>query len=180
MARVKLVEKDGADTALKEIYQRSEDQGRPVLNLVKLLANCPRMASDYLRYGGSVLRGENVPMKLRELATLRVGAIAGADYEFLHHTPLGVSAGLTRRQIDEIANWPGSSLFDETERLVLGFTDQVAGDNRVTDETFAAMRAVFSEHDIVELTMVIAYFVMLCRILVTFQLELEPGFSPDA
>jgi len=179
MARVSLLAKEQVAPAFREMYQRSEERGQEVLNIVKLLANCPQMGPEYLRFAGSVLRGENVPMKLRELATLRVGNLAGADYEFLHHIPLGLSAGLTRTQVDEIGAWEESSEFDEQERVVLLYTDQVARDNNVTDETFAGLRAFFSEHEVVELTLVIGYFVMLCRILVAFQLELEPGFRPD-
>ncbi len=179
MARVRLLEKKQVVPAFREVYQRSEERSQEVLNIVKLLANCPQMGIDYLRFAGAVLRGEDVPMKLRELATLRVGNLAGADYEFLHHIPLGLSAGLTRKQINDISAWEKSSEFSEQERTVLLYTDQVARDNHVTDETFANLRVFFSEHDIVELTLVIGYFIMLCRILVSLQLELEPGFRPE-
>ena len=179
MARVNLLEKKQVAPVFREVCQRSEERSQEVLNIVKLLANCPQMGPEYLRFAGAVLRGEDVPMKLRELATLRVGSVAGADYEFLHHIPLGLIAGLTRKQIDDISTWEESSEFDEQERAVLLYTDQVARDNNVTDETFAKLRTFFSEHDIVELTLVIGYFIMLCRILVALQLELEPGFRPE-
>ena len=177
MARVALLNKEQVSESFREMYWRIEERGQEVLNVVKLVANCPQMGQEYFRFAGSVLRGENVPMKYRELATLRVGNLAGADYEFLHHTPLGLSAGLTREQIDKIGAWAESSLFDELEKTVLRYTDEVARDNCVTDETFEKLRGYFSEHDVVELTLVIGYFVMLCRILVALQLELEPGFS---
>jgi len=179
MARVGLLSKEQVSESFREMYRRSEERGQEVLNVVKLLANCPQMGQEYFRFAGSVLRGENVPMKYRELATLRVGNLAGADYEFLHHTPLGLTAGLTRKQINEIDTWSESTEFDEQERTVLRYTDEVARDNCVTDETFQKLREYFSEHDVVELAIVIGYFIMLCRILVAFQLDLEPGFSPE-
>ena len=177
MARVALLNKEQVSDSFREMYRRIEEQGQEVLNVVKLVANCPQMGQEYFRFAGSVLKGENVPMKYRELATLRVGNLAGADYEFLHHTPLGLSAGLIREQINEIGTWTESSLFDEQEQTVLRYTDEVARDNCVTDETFEKLREYFSEHDVVELTLVIGYFVMLCRILVALQLEMEPGFK---
>ena len=179
MARVSLLEKEQVADSLREMYQRSEERGQQVLNVVKLVANCPQMGTEYLRFAGSVVRGETVPMKLRELATLRVGNLAGADYEFLHHTPLGLAAGLTRKQIDEIGDWEKSSEFDDQERAVLRYTDEIARDNDLTDETFGKLRGLFNEHDVVELTLVIGYFLMLCRILVALQLELEPGLKPE-
>jgi len=109
MARVSLLEKEQVAPSFREVYQSSEERSQEVLNIVKLLANCPQMGLDYMRFAGAVLRGEGVPMKLRELATLRVGSVAGADYEFLHHIPLGLIAGLTRKQIDNISTWEESS-----------------------------------------------------------------------
>jgi alkylhydroperoxidase family enzyme len=78
-----------------------------------------------------------------------------------------------------MGKWQTSSLFDEQERIVLRYTDEITRDNSVSDQTFSKLRESFSEHDIVELTLVIGYFIMLCRILVALRLELEPGFSPD-
>jgi alkylhydroperoxidase family enzyme len=177
MARIRLLEKPEVAPAFKEMYERSEEQGRPVLNVVKLLANCPQIGPEYFRFAGSILRGENVPMKLRELATLRVGKLNGSDYEFDHHIPLGLRGGLSRDQIDGLGDWEGSSLFDDEERLVLRFTDEMARDNAVSDETFGLLRERFSEHDVLELALVIGYFLMLCRILVAFRVENEAGFT---
>lgn len=177
MARINLLDREQAPPAFGAIYERSEEQGRPVLNIVRLLAHCPEMGSEYFRFAGSVLRGESVPMRLRELATLRVGKLNGADYAFEHHIPLGLRGGLTRGQIDAVGSWEASGLFGDDERLVLRFADEMARDNDVSDETFALLRERFSEHDILELALVVGYFLMLCRILAAFRVENEPGFT---
>ena len=174
MPRVSLVEKDQAHPTYREIYQGQEERGFRVLNIIKVLAHCPKIGLNYQRLAGSVLRGENVPANLRELATLRVGNLAQAEYEFSHHVPLALRAGVSQKQIDEISDWATSAEFNDQERAVLSYTDEVARDNKVTDDTFARLRSFFSEHDIVELTILIGYFVMLCRILIALQIELEP------
>jgi len=178
MTRISLPDEAEISRALPEIFQPGRERSAPVLNIARLVALCPGMGGQYLRFAGAVLRGENVPMRLRELATLRVAHLGGAEYAFQHHIPLGQAAGLTGPQIEAIRHWEDSPEFDDTERLVLAYTDAVARDGQVSDDTFAAMQAVFSDHDIVELTLVIAYFVMLGRILVAFQVDLEPGFTP--
>lgn len=173
MARISLLEKEQVSPAFREFYQAQEERGFPVLNIVKLLAHCPEIGLNYQRFAGSVIRGEEVPVKLRELATLRVGYLAQAKYQFSHHTRVGLRVGLSQKQIDDISDWGASTEFNDQEQAVLGYTDEVARDNKVTDETFAKLQGFFSEHDIVELTIVIGYFVMLCRILNAFQVELE-------
>ena len=58
---------------------------------------------------------------------------------------------------------------------MLGYTDELAQDIRVKDETFARLRDFFREHAIVELAAAISYYCMVCRILAALQIELESG-----
>ncbi|MDP3880444.1 MAG: hypothetical protein Q8Q07_09115, partial [Dehalococcoidales bacterium] len=87
----------------------------------------------------------------------------------------GLQCGISQQQIDEISNWSASKLFTEEERAVLAYTDEVTRDIKVKNETFARLRSLFSEHTIVELTALIGYYCMVCRILVALDVELEPG-----
>lgn len=91
-----------------------------------------------------------------------------------NHTPIGLQAGVSQNQIDEISDWAVSTEFNDQERAVLGYTDEVTRDIRVKDETFAKLRDFLNEHAIVELTASISYYCMVSRILVALQIELEP------
>jgi len=51
----------------------------------------------------------------------------------------------------------------------------VATSIKVKEETFARLQNFFNEHEIVELTVTIGYYGMVCRILVALQIELEPA-----
>ena len=43
MARVKLLEKEDVDPMVKQIYQKIEDSGSEVINLLKALAHSPKI-----------------------------------------------------------------------------------------------------------------------------------------
>ena len=58
---------------------------------------------------------------------------------------------------------------------MLQYTDEVAQNIKVTDETFAVLKQYFSDHAIVELTTTIGYYGMVCRILVGLQIDIEAG-----
>ena len=174
MPRVSLVEKDQAHPVVKELYQKNEEQGWPVINLFKVMGHCPYIGLNFQRMGNSILRGEELSPILRELAILRVGVLAQSEYEFSKHTVIGKEAGVSQKQIDGISNWVSSPEFNEEERAVLAYTDEVATSIRVKDETFAKLQNFFNEHEIVELTVTIGYYGMVCRILVALQVELEP------
>jgi AhpD family alkylhydroperoxidase len=123
--------------------------------------------------GNSILKGEELSPKLRELAILRVGFLANCRYEFTQHTPIALRAGLRKKQIDELGQWKLSKEFTDEEKAVLAYTDEVAVIVQVKDETFNELRRFLSEHSTVELTTTIAYYGMACRILEALQVDME-------
>jgi len=125
------------------------------------------------RLGNSILTGEELPPKLREIAILRVGSLTKSDYEFTQHTRVGLSADLTREQIEAIHDWQSSPLFNEQERAVLAYADEIDRDIKVSDDIFTTLKGFLSEHAIVELTVVIGYYGMVCRFLIALDVDLE-------
>jgi alkylhydroperoxidase family enzyme len=173
MARVSFVEKEQAQPPIKEAYQRQEDQNAQVLNLLKVLAHCPWIAHNFMRLGNSILRGEELPARLRELAILRVGELLQAEYEFTHHIPLALQAGVDKEEINQLSNWVSTEVFDREEQAVLRYAEELTKNVAASDDTFEELRNLFNERCIVELTVVIGYYNMACRILVGLQIELE-------
>jgi alkylhydroperoxidase family enzyme len=174
MTRVTLVEKEQAHPMVKELYSKNEAISGRIINLWKVMGHCPYIGLNFQRLGNSILKGEGLPPKLRELAILRVGSLAQSEYEFKQHTAIALQCGVGQKQIDEIVDWAASEQFDERERAVLAYTDAVARDIRVRDETFARLRTFLNEEETIELTAVIGYYGMACRILVALEVDLEP------
>jgi len=174
MARVAYVEKDQADPKVRDLYHKIEDHGDKLLNLFKVMGHCPYIGLNFQRVGNSILHGEELPGNLRELAILMVGHINGSAYEFTQHVRIGLENGVRQEQIDQIGTWQNSEEFDDRERAVLQYTDEVTRHIGAGDATFASLKAFFSDHAIVELTAVIGYYAMVCRILVALHVDLEP------
>ncbi|HEY42231.1 MAG TPA: carboxymuconolactone decarboxylase family protein [Dehalococcoidia bacterium] len=174
MQRISLVEKDQAHPLIKETYQKLEDQGSQVLNLYKVMAHCPHIGLNFQRLGNSILRGEGLAATFRELAILRVANLAQAEYEFVKHAAVALRVGVRQKQIDEISDWANSAEFNDQERVVLRYTDEVTQGTGVSDTTFADLQTFLNEPAIVELTTAIGYYGMVAKILTTLQIELEP------
>ncbi len=173
MARVSLLSNEQAAPEIREMFEKIEANGFRVINLYRVMAHCPRVGRYFLRLGNSILFKGGVPPNLRELAILRVGNICQANYEFTQHVPIALQTGVKREQVDALPDWEKSGEFNERERAVLRYTDEVTKNIRVKDETFAAVRSFLSEEGIVELTTTIGYYGMVSRILEAFQVELE-------
>lgn len=173
MARVGLVNKEQATPEIRERFQKMEEKGFRILNVFRVMAHCPQVGYHFLRLGNSILFQGTVPPALRELAILRVGHINQARYEWTHHVPIALRVGVREEQIDSLHDWKNSEKYNERERAVLQYTDEVTRDIRVKDDTFAALREFLNEEGIVELTTTIGYYGMVCRILEALRVELE-------
>ncbi|MCP4756936.1 MAG: carboxymuconolactone decarboxylase family protein [Proteobacteria bacterium] len=173
MARIKMLEKAEVEAEAIEIYQKAEDSTGKVINLFKILAHSPKTLRDWNRLGTTILMKGVLSPKLRELAIVRVGELAQAQYELTAHRRIGMETGLTQVQIDDVAAWEGSSNFDEQERAVLRYTDEVTLNIKASDEAYAAIEKHFSPKEIVELTVAIGYYGMVCRFLETLQVDPE-------
>ena len=91
--------------------------------------------------------------KLRELGQARAGFARGSQFVFSQHCKALRAAGFSEAQIEAIPHWASTDLFDEVERAVLAYTDDlVLQGGRVADGTFAQLKAHLSEVEIIELT----------------------------
>jgi len=173
MARVRLLEKEDVDPTVREIYQKVEDSGNEVINLLKALAHSPKICRDWNRLGITLLLKGQLSPKLRELAILRVGVLAKANYEWTKHVPMALAAGAIQEQIDALSDWMNSKEFNAQERAVLRYTDEVSQDIRASDDTFSKIREFLTQQEIIELTVTIGYYGMVCRTLESLRIELE-------
>jgi 4-carboxymuconolactone decarboxylase len=173
MARVKLLEKDEADPMVGQMFQKIEDSGNDVINLMKALAHSPKICRDWNRMGVTLLMKGDLSPKLRELAILRVGDLAKSNYEWTKHVPIALMTGASQEQVDALPNWADAGCFDEQERAVLQYTDELALNIRASDETFKGITEFLSQKEIVELTTTIGFYGMVSRTLEALQIELE-------
>ena len=175
MARISYLQKEQADPFIKEAFQKLEDQKLLILNLFKVVGHCPRIARNFMRLGDAILRKDDLSPKFRELAILRVGYLNRAVYEYTKHVPMGRNEGLSQVQIDSIPDWTNSNKFDENERAVLSYTDEVTLLVKATDATFNKIKGFLDEAGIVKLTATIGYYGMVCRILESLEVDLDAG-----
>jgi len=173
MARVRLIEKEQAPPEVREIFQKIEDNEAKILNLYKVVANSPGLLLNFIRLGNSVIGWMELPSRLREIVILRVARLTGSEYEWAQHAPVALQVGVSQKQLDSISDWKNSAEFNNKERAVLQYTDEVAQKVKVTDQTFNALKNFLNEQTIVELTMTIGYYEMVARLLVPLQVELD-------
>jgi alkylhydroperoxidase family enzyme len=120
-----------------------------------------------------------LPAALRELALARTGWVAESSFVFAQHCKLLQRLGTSEDKIAAIPSWASRSCWTEVERLVLAYTDGLAGGRgRVDDSTFAAVRTHFTDVQILELTFMVCTYVSSATLCRALRLELDDRGDP--
>jgi len=180
MARVRLIEKEQAPPEIKELFQQIEGNGARIINFYKVLANSPHVARNVVRLGNSLISRTTLSPKLRELTIMRIAKLCDCEYEWVQHTPVALQSGVSRAQVDAIGSWKESNNFDEEERAILQYVDEVAQNVKVADATFQALSKYLNEQNIVEITLAIGWWGMLARLFVPLEVEVDERSAGSA
>jgi len=96
---------------------------------------------------------------LRELGQSRAGWAAGSQFVFSQHCKSLRDLGVSEDKIQSIPTWSVALCYEETERLVLAYTDCLVYEHgRVPDALFAALQDRLSDEEILELTYITALY----------------------
>ncbi len=180
MARLPLVSKNSEDPVLKAIFERINARDIDVPNLYLTIANAPLMLQAWIGLTWP-LRHEGVsPRSLRELVIMRVAQAEKATYVWAHHWDMAISAGISAEQLESLADWRAAGLFDETQAATLAYAEEVIGNAGVKDATFTNIRNLFSEAEIVELTLAATFYLNLAHFARALWIEPEPKYADHA
>ena len=97
--------------------------------------------------------GATLPHELLLLATTRVAMLNGCAFCQDIKRALAVRRKLGTAKFDALAEWRTSTVFAARERAALAFVEQATLAKKVSDATFAELRAHFDDREIAELTL---------------------------
>ena len=160
---------------LAEILSKTliRPDGQPI-NIFGTLAHHPRALKRFNVFGGLLLNGL-LPAREREIVILRVGWNCRAVYEFGQHTLIGRRSGLSDTEIAALCASPEAHDWSADERALIALADDLCTDNCASDATWAALRARWSDAELVELVLVAGNYRLVSGFLNTMGVQLDPG-----
>ncbi|HWO42269.1 MAG TPA: carboxymuconolactone decarboxylase family protein [Candidatus Eisenbacteria bacterium] len=174
MARIKLIEEAEHPELAALIEKIRGARGGRLIQIYRLMLHSPALANAWFELNQAVRYGTEIQGSCRELAIMRVAIVNEVPYVLRAHEAIALREGLTREQLDALAQWEGSNVFSRKERALLAYADQVTRRVEVPDEVFAELKIHFTERQILELTMLIGAYNMLTRILQALRVDPEP------
>jgi 4-carboxymuconolactone decarboxylase len=172
MSRIPYYEVENATGRHAEFLAKLE----PHLNIYRMLANSENGMKGFIRMGNALLHRCELEATLRELAILRVGRLSRTAYEVFQHERIAREVGVTDDKIAALRDATiEAAAFTDNEKAVLRYTDDVVRNVRASDKTLKAVQAFLTPGALVELTLTIGYYMMVCRFLESMGVDGEDG-----
>jgi alkylhydroperoxidase family enzyme len=172
MARVPYLQKSDLPPEHQDVL------ARPIaLNLA--MANSPNASRAMGVLAGYIRHHSKLDARLREMAILQVGYLARSPYEWSHHVKIGREFGVSDDDIRAIGEETGGrpSKLDAVSKAVLRAAREMTGGIAMSDETFATLEKALGREQVIDLTLAIAFYNAVVRLLATLQIDVEPEYQ---
>lgn len=154
--------------------------GDRVLNIFRTMIQAPKAAKGFLAWGNYVLSKKNdLPGREREIVILRIGFLCKSGYEWTQHVPIGQRAGLTDDEVARIKVGAGAPGWSPADQALLRASDELHHDQFITSDTWAALKAHFSDKQCMDVVFTAGQYTQVSMILNSFGVQLDAGQTLD-
>ena len=146
------------DPILKKEQEERKAAGGSIINLQLTTGHAPKIMIATVGLAKALRLDAITPRYIREVAIIRTAGVVGSDYELGQHYALAKACRYDNDKIQAIQTWQKSTLFDQKERAVLAYVEEMTHGGDVSDPTFDQLGKFFSTQEIVEITLTISQY----------------------
>lgn len=166
MARVSLIEEESAEASAKRIMENLKKQFGVVIDPVKALAHKPDLLRSLLGLTTVADGPGAIDTGFKEVLNIRASVLNGCEFCTQMHTRMASMHKVDKAKLEGAKEGSSSAAFDEKEKAALALCEESTQGVRVSDATFDAVKAHYSEPEIIELFGVIGLINMWNRLMV--------------
>ncbi len=147
--------------------------------LTRYFAHCPEQALGLMGFGGALKRNRTLPDRLVELVRLRIAFFNQCRSCMAIRYSDAVADGVTEGLVCSLERPQEAENLSAAEKAAIRYGELMATDHlAIDDAVYADLRRHFSEPQIVELGMTVAFFVGFGRLAATYHMveELPEAF----
>lgn len=154
MPHVEPLSKDQAEDKARSILDAIKEKFGQSLNIFNTLAYQPDLLGGVTQINDGIQN--DLPDKYRELAYYIASQINDCKYCSHYHRQAASKAGVSEDQLNAIEGFADSDLFDEEEKAVLSYADQLTRTADVDDATVKALKKFLNDKQLVSLAGAVA------------------------
>ncbi len=177
MPRIPLPELSELSAPVSEALSVMPPQG----TIFRMVAHAETAFSPFLQLAGVIQTGLSLDPVLRQIAILRVSVIARCPYETVQQEVVSKIEGVPEAKVRALVEGRiDGAGFTDRELLLLRFVDEVIEQRGAGEATTAAMAAIFSPREIVEILLVVWQYFGIAMLINTTGLETQPPIDAEA
>jgi len=181
MSRIKKLELDEWDKDLREMT--AADSGTALeQGIMRMWAHTPEISKGIVALGGALKAHRSLPDRLVELVRLRVAFHNQCRSCMAIRYQDGVEAGIDEDLVCSLEKPQEASDLSEAEKAAINYGELFATNHlAINDSVYDNLRKYFSEEEIVELSITVAWFVGMGRLAATYHMveELPKAFQNE-
>jgi uncharacterized peroxidase-related enzyme len=178
MARVSPVPYSDLPDDVRDVVRQFGTEYGPFGNQAQVLAHVPPAAHHLAAMLMELKARQGIKWRYIELAVTVVSKINACDYCVAHHSPYLTVEGISAAGVERLLDYQDHPELDAVDKLVVEYAIAVTNNaGRLRDNLFDRLRAVFSEAEIVELTLRIALCGFFNRFNDALMIEIEPELA---
>ena len=180
--RLPLPLRDARDAAAQAIYDPVVDPKGGTLKGLRgpsgLHLHSPKLAV-LMRPLNAYLRSQTgFSGRVREIAILAAARATDSQFEWAAHEPVARREGVPDAVIDVIKHRKPTAGLDEADTAIIDICRASFETRRVPPEVYARALSHFGAQQLVDLVVLMGYYVMTAGLLAAFDMQLEPGETP--
>ena len=177
MARVRFLDRDDLAPEHRHVYDEiAESRGRVDSNFRALL-NSPEATSRMVPLGAYVRFETPLPARTKVLAILTTARESRGHYVWTVNEPQALDAGVQQETIDAIRDGKDPQGLGAEDAAIVRFTLELLRQHRISDSSFKAVHDRLGDSAVVDLVILIGYYLSLSHALSALEVEAPAGVS---
>ena len=147
-----------------------------VVGPLRIWLNNPKLAKVAQQVGAYARYGTSLDNSLSELAIITTGRVWSSKFEWEHHAPLAIKAGIKEEYVNIIAKAKRPVFDNQIEQIVFDFAAESNILKNVKDDTFAIALEKLGQTRVIYIVGICGYYSLISMTLNVFKV---PNDTPD-
>ena len=165
------------DESIRQLLTSRDPDPAAVMNIFSTFARHPDLLAKWMPFGGKLLFTGTLPPRDRELLIMRTAWNCRCDYEWGHHIPIALSAGLTEEEFAQVAQGADDPGWEESDIALLHAADELHNGAVISDDTWAGLVNRYDERQLIEMTMLVGQYHLVAFTLNSLGVQREAGVA---
>lgn len=152
----------------------AEAHAKP-LNILRTVAHHPTLLPPFLGFSATLAARGVLSRRSSELLALRAAWNCRSAFEWAHHVVYARAAGLDEEAIARIPQGADAPGWSDEDRELLRAADELHAGHDWSDDTWRALRARYSDAQLVEIPFVVGQYTMLSMVANATGVAVEAG-----